>query len=800
MKVGSGLFRYCLCVWVVTLCSCAPPIYEADEPGECSDGLDNDGDGLIDCEDSDCHGAPVCQEDGSYPTEYNLFDDMLQGEEQMDSLCSRLSQAAVQSIVRDVFCGSVRPKITGSGELLAALGLGFDGPGGPDAQMVPGSGNPAWALLGHSASLSRRTVSPVTPRVIVHSEVPNHMTPTPGFVAVAIVRGEGFAEVITHDPVRNDLDFFLFKFDYRCAQPGQCTAEERFSEAYETGWSNYTVYGGDDLENTILDCMQCHQYGVRSSPSAGTKSLLMFQLNSMWMHWLYDNEHFYNWTENPTGMGPFHLMLQQYVAAHATNDEPYGETYGGIPRGAAYASRPKALEELIEANGFGNGFDTTAYESNGSETGLLEDNRARGMFLSYLWEEMYELSVQGRMIAPPARGQAPFDAVKLQTAIDGYAAYRNQGAAFPDLADVFDEEHLDYFGLRVQAGLSAPEILVQACNQCHHGELNQQISRAAFQIGPMGGGDPSSALGDHFSLLSVERLERVKERINLPPDHLEAMPPERLRLLSEEERAMVSQWLDVLILGLSAPDDGEAPAPGVASFDMPPAGVATQEALYSAMMVDEMPRVQLSSARMRATAGEAPRGYVEYYFEETSGNPGGDTSGWQLSPRYIDVDLRVGQTYSYRVKMRDRGGNETPFSGEHSFTMGKTWPDCKPFPVDSDCDTVSDEDEAAGDTDNDGLPDTHDRDDDGDGIDTQTEVEDGYLYGSDPDGDGLPNWIDVNSDGDVFTDLQEGGGYRAGNPTPVYLDPLYPCGNGSCESQPSSTQENCEICPVDCCP
>ena len=113
---------------------------------------------------------------------------------------------------------------------------------------------------------------------------------------------------------------------------------------------------------------------------------------------------------------------------------------------------------------------------------------------------------------------------------------------------------------------------------------------------------------------------------------------------------------------------------------------------------------------------------------------------------------------------------------------------------------VADENEASGDTDSDGSPDTHDRDDDGDGIDTQTEVEDGELYGSDPDGDGIPNWIDVNSDGDVFTDLQEGDGYRAGNPTPVYLDPLYPCGDGSSDTQPGSTHENCEICPVDCCP
>jgi formylglycine-generating enzyme required for sulfatase activity len=33
---------------------------EGDDPGECDDGADNDSDGLFDCDDDDCAGAPVC--------------------------------------------------------------------------------------------------------------------------------------------------------------------------------------------------------------------------------------------------------------------------------------------------------------------------------------------------------------------------------------------------------------------------------------------------------------------------------------------------------------------------------------------------------------------------------------------------------------------------------------------------------------------------------------------------------------------------------------------------------------------
>ena len=39
-------------------------LYEGDEPGECSDGADNDKDGLFDCDDAQCAGSPACKDDG----------------------------------------------------------------------------------------------------------------------------------------------------------------------------------------------------------------------------------------------------------------------------------------------------------------------------------------------------------------------------------------------------------------------------------------------------------------------------------------------------------------------------------------------------------------------------------------------------------------------------------------------------------------------------------------------------------------------------------------------------------------
>jgi chitodextrinase len=45
---------------------------------------------------------------------------------------------------------------------------------------------------------------------------------------------------------------------------------------------------------------------------------------------------------------------------------------------------------------------------------------------------------------------------------------------------------------------------------------------------------------------------------------------------------------------------------------------------------------------------------VEYYFTETSGNTGGDDSGWQGSETYLDTGLTPGTQYCYTVTARDK--------------------------------------------------------------------------------------------------------------------------------------------------
>jgi hypothetical protein len=89
---------------------------------------------------------------------------------------------------------------------------------------------------------------------------------------------------------------------------------------------------------------------------------------------------------------------------------------------------------------------------------------------------------------------------------------------------------------------------------------------------------------------------------------------------------------------------------------------------------------------MTATTATDASG-VEYYFDETSGNPGATDSGWQASPSYIDGSLSPTQ-YTYRVKARDLSPNQnqTSWSSSESATTLEPVMACPPGDLTGDCD------------------------------------------------------------------------------------------------------------------
>ncbi len=76
-----------------------------------------------------------------------------------------------------------------------------------------------------------------------------------------------------------------------------------------------------------------------------------------------------------------------------------------------------------------------------------------------------------------------------------------------------------------------------------------------------------------------------------------------------------------------------------------------------------------TSISMTATTATDVSG-VEYYFDETSGNPGGTDSGWQDNATYQDAGLSPSTQYTYQVKARDKSSNqnETGYSTSKSAT------------------------------------------------------------------------------------------------------------------------------------
>ncbi|MHC4865700.1 MAG: Calx-beta domain-containing protein, partial [Planctomycetota bacterium] len=105
-----------------------------------------------------------------------------------------------------------------------------------------------------------------------------------------------------------------------------------------------------------------------------------------------------------------------------------------------------------------------------------------------------------------------------------------------------------------------------------------------------------------------------------------------------------------------APPDTDPPTPNPATFDSAPAAVSSSE------------------ITMTATTGSDASGPVEYYFDETSGNPGGSDSGWVTNPVYNDTGLDPDTQYTYTVQMRDSLANTGTASSPASATTQSAAP------------------------------------------------------------------------------------------------------------------------------
>lgn len=442
-------------------------------------------------------------------TDHDFLKGFPQGADQMAVICARNKNDRL----RQQLCGENPPQINSLVDLQRVLGLEFTNLNNPGRGNNGNGGNPSFVLTGHSSSLVARFTNAINPRAIIFSPA-NQRQADNDFVAMGFLRGEQFAEIIARDPNTGILSFFLVAFEQACNEKeGGCSMGDLLTPDIESNWTKVNIYEDEDLKNTIVDCLQCHQ-----PEGPGTAKILRMQeLRDPWTHFFRDNRE------------GGQALIADYQLAHGPN-----ETYAGIPGSHITGSDPQDLENLVRGNGFNNqniDFDTPSIEDevNASSPDQPDDNTVPGV--SNTWQQLYDLSVQGEIIQIPYHDAKVTDPAKVQPMADAYRAVMNGQLAkneMPDIRDIFKDDR--NMGFQVAAGLDGRQILVQACRQCHNSKLDQNISRAKFNI-------------DALDLMSREEKDIAIQRLQLPPEDLRAMPPRRFRDLNAAERDLAIKEL-----------------------------------------------------------------------------------------------------------------------------------------------------------------------------------------------------------------------------------------------------------------
>jgi hypothetical protein len=242
----------------------------------------------------------------------NPVEHLARGRAQRTLTCGRGNQ---DRLAQWYCAGETAPVVTGIEDLMVALGV--KDLANPNAML--------FALTSHSSSLVTRSTSVLNPRAVVFSQ-PGELD----YLAVGFVRGDGFAEVAAFDPSKQQINFYLVSYKKGC-EP-ECSNVERFTPVNESGWMDVTIYNDQDLKNSVVDCLQCHQ---PEGSASGQRILRMQELQDPWTHWFRNNR----------GTNP---LLQTFRSTHVNED------YAAIPAGIINNSDPADLEDFVRDGGFGN--------------------------------------------------------------------------------------------------------------------------------------------------------------------------------------------------------------------------------------------------------------------------------------------------------------------------------------------------------------------------------------------------------------------------------------------------------------
>ena len=248
-------------------------------------------------------------------------------------------------------------------------------------------------------------------------------------------------------------------------------------------------------------------------------------------------------------------QLAQYVYDTFTDKAPPAPTgasakgtegYAGIPGNLISSSDPALLEDLVRDNGFGNQpnqFNSGNIENQVNQTtGQPQNNNVPGT--SAAWNTIFNRAVAGQAIPVPCHDIKITEAATLATMTQAYTSFRNGGpaTALPDLREVFKTSRLfEIAGIAPRPGLDGAGIVTEMCTQCHKSTLDQNITRARFNVNLAAMSNGSGGV-----LTPVERDAEIGlaiRRMLMPAIDVRKMPPESMKTMSLAEINLVASYL-----------------------------------------------------------------------------------------------------------------------------------------------------------------------------------------------------------------------------------------------------------------
>jgi mono/diheme cytochrome c family protein len=436
------------------------------------------------------------------------------GDVQLRALCERGRRDAVIA----AFCGPEPPRIESLADVQRLLSLTpVADDNGPAASL---------ALTGHSSALFGRGVSALNPRA-VFVEFPEDRADG-NFASLAFARGEQVVEIAAQPPDNDDGNpsaptFYLLRYTQACSgdndgdgrtdegeDPDGCEPADVLTDRTERDWTGWSLYDDGDLENTVFDCLHCHQ------PDGPTTRRIFRQqeLQNPWTHWM-------------AGFSQSRVLFDDYRLVH---DD---DAIAGIPATRFGASNPILVQNLVERTGSTqeNLFPSPVIEAEveASAPAQPADNAVVGE--SPTWRALFERARRGEVIPPPFHDIKITDPDRVVALARGWrAAVDVADADVPDLRTAMRVEAEHGTFVRAWPGQSARELLVQMCAQCHNGRSDPALSKSNFNV---------------FRLdeLTNEQRDTIVDRLRRPPEDRYRMPPTFLRELTDDEIDAVEGFL-----------------------------------------------------------------------------------------------------------------------------------------------------------------------------------------------------------------------------------------------------------------